>query len=458
MDTKHPDEGTLYAYVEEQLPAAEHSRIEAHVSGCMECASLVAEARGLIAAASGIVRALDSIPANVVPPRRARRPSPQWLAAAAVVLLAAGVSSVAIRSGTDSGPEALATAADAAAEVQQQPDLDVRGSSAAEADVVEKVAASVSVASPRTPSSSGNEGVSRSTTATEGRDATRMAAGREERKAFSGTTEFLVAPPSPPVPAAGRAASDAASAGIGARAPASAAAAPGGEIVARAQDVTPGTATRSLRQQETTITGRVMTEDGKPLPGANVFINSLNISVGTDANGRYALVVPPGQVQGQSVVIRARAFGYSTESQQMTLSPLKQVTDFELRPTLVELSEGSVVAGGPAVAELREAPISDATSKEADSLSARNAQARALRHQVETRAPMRVTRYEVSRGLIVELREFHALVPVPPAQPGANEFRWTDAAGTRRYVLSGPLAVAELERLARRLGELRVVR
>lgn len=458
MDTKHPDEETLYAYVEDQLPAAEHSRIEAHVAGCAECASLVAEAHGLVAAASGIVGALDSIPANVVPPRRARRPSPQWLAAAAVVLLAAGVSSVAIRSGTDSGPEALATAADAAAEVQQQPGLGVRGSTAAEAGVVEKVAASVSVARPRTLGSGGNEGVSRSTTATERRDATGMAAGREERAAFSGTTESLIARPSPPVAAVGRAASDAANAGIGAQAPASAAAAPGGEIAARVLDVTPGTAARSFRQQETTITGRVMTRDGKPLPGANVVINSLSISVGTDANGRYTLVVPPSQVQGQSVVIRARAFGYSTESRQMTLSPLKQVTDFELQPTLVELSEVSVAAGEPAVAELREVPISDATSEEADSLSARNAQARALRHQVETRAPMRVTRYEVSQGLIVELREFHALVRVPRAQPGANEFRWTDAAGTRRYVLSGPLAVAELERLASRLGELRVVR
>ena len=110
------------------------------------------------------------------------------------------------------------------------------------------------------------------------------------------------------------------------------------------------------------------------------------------------------------------------------------------------------------MAELREVPIPDATSKEADTLSSRNAQARALQHQVAMREPMRTTRYEVSRDVIVELNEYHALVRVPAAQPGVNEYRWSDSAGTRRYVLSGPLTVAELERLARRLGELPIVR
>ncbi len=113
--SKHLDEGTIHAWLDGALPPDESARVEAHVYVCAGCASLVAEARGLIAASSRIVSSLDAVPSGVVPGSsagtdqlavlRARRAaaSRQWwrdrrFVAAASLALVAGVSSVVWRS------------------------------------------------------------------------------------------------------------------------------------------------------------------------------------------------------------------------------------------------------------------------------------------------------------------------------------------------------------------------
>src|SRR5687768_18336393 len=65
--TEHPEEGLIHAWLDDALGAAEAERIEAHVRGCAECQTRVAEARGLIAGASRIVAALDDAPARTRP-------------------------------------------------------------------------------------------------------------------------------------------------------------------------------------------------------------------------------------------------------------------------------------------------------------------------------------------------------------------------------------------------------
>jgi hypothetical protein len=64
---QHPDEGTIHAWLDEQLPRDEAAAIEAHVADCRPCADVVAEARGLIAASSRILMALDAVPRGVAP-------------------------------------------------------------------------------------------------------------------------------------------------------------------------------------------------------------------------------------------------------------------------------------------------------------------------------------------------------------------------------------------------------
>ncbi|HEX6250460.1 MAG TPA: carboxypeptidase regulatory-like domain-containing protein [Gemmatimonadaceae bacterium] len=421
MDTRHPDEGTIHAYVERQLPLAEQARVDAHVSSCAECAASVAEARGLIAAASRIVGALDDVPAKVIPARPVRR-LPPWLAAAAVMVLAVGVSSVAVQRGLESRRDVSTMAADAAGEPQQAVAAESQASPMAPPVTPERseLSSAPTAATGAAPATRRDAGERRSGTVASAADPVRKAGVREEAVVLPAPAAS--APPAlPPAAADFSAAEERASASERA----TGAAAPIGRAATRMQAAAPSDAAAlSLRQSEITITGRVMTADGSPLAGANVFVSSLNLSVGTDATGRYTLIVPPGEAQRDRLVVRARAIGYVPQEQLLRVPIGSQTADFELRRDGTQLTEVTITGGTTVAGE----------------------------------QPERTTRYEAAPGVIVELREFHAAARIPPARPGTNEYRWGDASGARQYVLSGPLAIAELERLAGRLGELRIVR
>lgn len=89
---QHPDEGTIHAWIDGELPHEKGAALEAHLAECAECSASVAEARGLVAASSRIVSALDIVPGGVIPAARAkRRPwyaSAQFRAAAAIAIVA----------------------------------------------------------------------------------------------------------------------------------------------------------------------------------------------------------------------------------------------------------------------------------------------------------------------------------------------------------------------------------
>jgi hypothetical protein len=89
---QHLDEGTIHGWLDGALSADESARVEAHVKECPQCAARVAEARGLIAASSRILTALDNVPNRVLPQtaRVKSRNWPVWRAAAAVAVVAIG--------------------------------------------------------------------------------------------------------------------------------------------------------------------------------------------------------------------------------------------------------------------------------------------------------------------------------------------------------------------------------
>src|SRR5262249_3633947 len=64
---QHIDEGTVHAWLDGALPAAEAAAVERHARDCAQCAALVADARGLIAGAARIISALDDVPGGVIP-------------------------------------------------------------------------------------------------------------------------------------------------------------------------------------------------------------------------------------------------------------------------------------------------------------------------------------------------------------------------------------------------------
>ena len=112
---EHLDEGTIHAWLDGALTPDESARVESAAESCGECAALVAEARGLVAASSRILSSLDAVPAGVIPglganvdqlaALRARRRAtsrPWWqdrrVAVAASLVFVAGISSLVLRS------------------------------------------------------------------------------------------------------------------------------------------------------------------------------------------------------------------------------------------------------------------------------------------------------------------------------------------------------------------------
>jgi hypothetical protein len=64
---EHLEEGAIHAWLDGELSADSGRELERHAAECADCAAAVAEARGLIAASSRVLTALDGVPAGVIP-------------------------------------------------------------------------------------------------------------------------------------------------------------------------------------------------------------------------------------------------------------------------------------------------------------------------------------------------------------------------------------------------------
>ncbi len=102
----HPDEGLIHAWLDGELDAAEAARVEALVQSDAEWGAAAAEARGLLAASSRIVGALDRVPANVIPQAQpVRRAGRQWMWRAAAALVLVAGSAVVLQKESPESPE-----------------------------------------------------------------------------------------------------------------------------------------------------------------------------------------------------------------------------------------------------------------------------------------------------------------------------------------------------------------
>src|SRR3954466_1288757 len=91
--------------------------------------------------------------------------------------------------------------------------------------------------------------------------------------------------------------------------------------------------------QVATITGKVTSEFGQPVDQANVYINDLNISVGTNAEGAYTITIPAARVQGQPVNLRVRAIGYQPGLRPIRVTAGAQTPGFWLNQDINRLNE-----------------------------------------------------------------------------------------------------------------------
>jgi len=108
--------------------------------------------------------------------------------------------------------------------------------------------------------------------------------------------------------------------------------------------------------QNATIQGKVTSDQGRPLEGANVFITELGLSIGTNAAGNFTIVVPGARVRGQTVILRARAIGQRPDAKSIVLRPGAITQNFALTADLNRLSE-VVVTGVTGATEQTKTPF-----------------------------------------------------------------------------------------------------
>ncbi len=92
-------------------------------------------------------------------------------------------------------------------------------------------------------------------------------------------------------------------------------------------------------QTATTIKGNVTSTDGNALPGANVFIQNLNLGTAADIDGNYKFEVPADMSKGQTVNLTARFVGYKEQSVSIVLSGKTIEQNFVLERDVFQSSE-----------------------------------------------------------------------------------------------------------------------
>ena len=105
------------------------------------------------------------------------------------------------------------------------------------------------------------------------------------------------------------------------------------------------------------ITGKVTSEVGQSVEGANLYITDLSVSVLTNAEGNYTINLPPARVNSQLVNLRIRAVGYQPQVRPVRVEPGSQTFNFVLRQDINRLDE-IVVTGTVEGVERAKVPFS----------------------------------------------------------------------------------------------------
>lgn len=93
------------------------------------------------------------------------------------------------------------------------------------------------------------------------------------------------------------------------------------------------------KAQNATIQGKVTSDQGRPIEGANILITEMNVSVGTNAAGNFTITIPGARVRGQSVVLRARSIGQKPDAKPIVLRPGVITQNFVLQADVNRLSQ-----------------------------------------------------------------------------------------------------------------------
>src|SRR5688572_4421530 len=96
---------------------------------------------------------------------------------------------------------------------------------------------------------------------------------------------------------------------------------------------------RHAQAQNSVLTGRVTSEFGQAIEGANIYINDLGISILTNTEGSYTINIPAARVNDQLVNLRVRAVGYQPQTRPVRMTAGTQTFNFLLKQDINRLDE-----------------------------------------------------------------------------------------------------------------------
>ena len=99
-------------------------------------------------------------------------------------------------------------------------------------------------------------------------------------------------------------------------------------------------------QQEGLITGKVSSDAGAPINGAQVYVENMNIGTTTKEDGTYRLLIPAARATGQKASLSVKLIGFKAKSVLIQLKPGEQTVDFVLAAQAVVLQQVVVTGEG----------------------------------------------------------------------------------------------------------------
>ena len=117
-------------------------------------------------------------------------------------------------------------------------------------------------------------------------------------------------------------------------------------------------AATALQAQSVTFTGKVTSQGGQPLAGANVGITELGVGGVAAIDGRYTFTIDQSRIQGRTLNVVARFIGYKPKRLPVTVQqPTGRIEhDFVLERDVLNLEE-VVVTGTSAATEQKKTPF-----------------------------------------------------------------------------------------------------
>ncbi len=118
--------------------------------------------------------------------------------------------------------------------------------------------------------------------------------------------------------------------------------------------------TAPLAAQGAVIKGKVTSETGEPLGGANIVVANTNVGAVTAANGTYTLTIGANAARGQQVVLTARYIGHKPVTRTVSITAGEQEQNFQLAADPLRLDE-VVVTGVAEATDRRKLPMTVAS-------------------------------------------------------------------------------------------------